>query len=83
MRQYRLGLKWHDWRETFGYKMGRYRGEASRLLGHRNIMNQTDFGYLVGISQGRVSRYEIGLTPVPVDVQERVERVMEVLRDAI
>jgi transcriptional regulator with XRE-family HTH domain len=56
-----------------GFKIRRYRGEFK--------MNQKEFGYIVGLNQGRVSRYERGVAPVPVEVQIKVERAMELLRD--
>ena len=46
----------------------------------REALNQTDFGYIVGISQDQVSRYERGVTPVPVEVQEKIDCAMEILK---
>ena len=43
-------------------------------------LNQTDFGYIVGISQSQVSRYERGVTPVPVEVQEKIDCAMKILK---
>jgi DNA-binding XRE family transcriptional regulator len=67
----RLGLPWAEWRETYGAKMRSYRGKFK--------MNQKDFGYIVGLNQGRVSRYERGVAPVPEEVQIRIERAVELL----
>ena len=69
----RLGLAGAEWRKTMGFKIRRYRGEFK--------MNQKDFGYIAGITQGQVSRYERGVAPVPVEVQIKVERAMELLRE--
>ena len=58
-----------------------YRREATELLNLKKRMNQTDFGYLVGLKQGQVSRYERGFTPVTDEILEKVQKTMEVLRD--
>ena len=61
-----------DWIQTFGHKM----------RGHRysEALNQTDFGYIVGLTQHQVSRYERGVTPVPMDVQEKINCAMDILK---
>jgi ribosome modulation factor len=65
----RLGLPFAEWRETFGPKMLGYR--------HKFRMNQTDFAFVVGTTQGQVSRYERGVMPVPMELQIIIERAVE------
>ena len=72
MGQRWLGMSWSDWSQTLGYKMRQCRWSEA--------LNQTDFGYIVGISQDQVSRYERGVTPVPVEVQEKIDCAMEILK---
>jgi predicted transcriptional regulator len=72
MGQRRLGMAWSDWSQTMGYKMRRCRWSEA--------LNQTDFGYIVGLTQDQVSRYERGVTPVPVELQEKISCVVEILK---
>lgn len=39
-----------------------------RLMG----LNQTDFGYLVGVNQGTVSMWELGVTSPPIDTAAEI-----------
>ncbi len=72
MGQRWLGMSWSDWTQTLGYKMRRCRWSEA--------LNQTDFGYIVGITQGQVSRYERGVTPVSVEMQEKINCAMGILK---
>jgi DNA-binding XRE family transcriptional regulator len=65
----RLGLPFAEWRETFGPKMRGYR--------HKFRMNQADFAFVVGTTRGQVSCYECGVRPVPMELQIKVERAVE------
>ena len=67
----RLGMPFAEWRETFGPKMMGYR--------HKFRMNQADFAFVVGTTQGQVSRYERGVMPVPMELQIKVDRAVELL----
>ena len=69
----RLGLPWSEWRKTMGFKIRSYRGKFQ--------MNQKDFGYIAGITQGQVSRYERGVAPVPEETQIKIERAVELLSE--
>ena len=71
----RLGMPFAEWRETFGPKMRGYR--------HKFRMNQADFAFVVGTTQGQVSRYERGVIPVPVELQIKVVRAMELLEQEL
>jgi|TARA_R110000744_G_C19189265_1_gene543671 predicted transcriptional regulator len=64
-----------DGTQTFGNKMRRYR--------YREALNQSNFGYIVGIPQWKVSEYERGVVPVPLDVQEKVECAVEILQKTV
>jgi DNA-binding XRE family transcriptional regulator len=65
----RLGLPFAEWRKTFGPKMLGYR--------HKFRMNQADFAFVVGTTRGQVSCYERGVRPVPMELQIKVERAVE------
>ena len=70
-----LGMHTSDYIQTFGHKMRIYR--------RREVLNQSNFGYIVGIPQWKVSEYERGVVPVPLDVQEKVECAMEILQKTV
>jgi len=73
MGQRRLGMSCSDWIQTFGHKM----------RGHRysEALNQTDFGYIVGLTQHQVSRYERGVVPVPMEVQAKISLAVGILKE--
>ena len=47
---------------------------------YSEALNQTDFGYIVGLTQHQVSRYERGVTPVPMEVQEKISLAVGILK---
>ena len=76
----RLGLDWDDWTETFNYKLSRYRADMRELLGRKRSVSQGDFGYIFGLTQTQVSKYERGIIPVPIEVQRRIEHAIKDLK---
>ena len=73
----RLGLSWDDWTQTFNYQMLRYRGDLNEILGLKRKVSQGDFGRIFGLTQHQVSRYERGVVPIPLEVQQRIEHAIK------